>query len=77
MKKIHLARYQIIFTKYTDKSKYGYRMLQQMGWKEGKGLGAREDGDTEHIRIKKKEDNKGTIKREWEESKLHPDTALF
>lgn len=42
-----------------DKSKYGFRMLQQMGWKEGKGLGANEDGDTTHVRISKKQDNSG------------------
>jgi Pin2-interacting protein X1 len=34
-------------------------MLERMGWQEGKGLGAREEGDTKHIRISRKKDNSG------------------
>lgn len=30
-----------------------------MGWEKGKGLGAKEDGMTEHIKVKFKQDNKG------------------
>lgn len=42
-----------------DTAKYGYRMLQKMGWMDGKGLGLKEEGDTNFVRIKKKRDNSG------------------
>ena len=34
-------------------------MLKNMGWSEGRGLGANEDGATTHIAIKKKNSNAG------------------
>ena len=34
-------------------------MLQKMGWSEGKGLGASEDGGLEHIKVKMKCDTSG------------------
>jgi Pin2-interacting protein X1 len=37
-----------------DKTKFGYRMMQKMGWTDGKGLGVKEDGATEHLRVRKK-----------------------
>ncbi|KAI3630022.1 hypothetical protein MIR68_011457 [Amoeboaphelidium protococcarum] len=36
-----------------------YKMLQKMGWKDGKGLGRNEEGHTEHIKIKLKTDATG------------------
>ena len=38
-----------------DKSGFGYRMLQKMGWKEDKGLGREESGIVDAIRVKKRE----------------------
>lgn len=34
-----------------------------MGWKEGKGLGSKEDGATQHIKIPVKKDNRGSYKK--------------
>ena len=34
-------------------------MLQKMGWSEGKGLGALEDGGLEHVKVKMKCDTTG------------------
>jgi Pin2-interacting protein X1 len=42
-----------------DKSRFGFKMLQMMGWKEGKGLGVNEDGATAHIKMKKKDNSRG------------------
>ncbi|XP_068082265.1 G patch domain-containing protein 4 isoform X2 [Anabrus simplex] len=42
-----------------DKNKFGQRMLEKMGWKEGSGLGAQLQGPKEHVRVSTKNDNKG------------------
>eukprot|EP01129_Flabellula_baltica_P005678 TRINITY_DN206_c0_g1_i2.p1 TRINITY_DN206_c0_g1~~TRINITY_DN206_c0_g1_i2.p1 ORF type:complete len:275 (+),score=102.62 TRINITY_DN206_c0_g1_i2:111-935(+) len=42
-----------------DTSRYGFKMLEKMGWSHGKGLGANENGTTKHIPIVRKDDNKG------------------
>ncbi|KAL6064639.1 hypothetical protein STEG23_030336, partial [Scotinomys teguina] len=42
-----------------DDSKFGQRMLERMGWSKGKGLGAQEQGATEHIKVKVKNNNLG------------------
>lgn len=44
---------------FTDSNKFGQKMLERMGWKEGKGLGRNEDGLTEHVKVSYKSDNKG------------------
>ncbi|XP_017757766.1 PREDICTED: putative histone-lysine N-methyltransferase 1 [Eufriesea mexicana] len=42
-----------------DSSKFGQRMLEKMGWTSGKGLGANEQGITEHVRVSLKNDMAG------------------
>ncbi|XP_050400392.1 PIN2/TERF1-interacting telomerase inhibitor 1 [Patella vulgata] len=42
-----------------DDNKFGQKLLEKMGWNKGKGLGANEDGRTDHVGIKFKADNKG------------------
>ncbi|PXF49081.1 PIN2/TERF1-interacting telomerase inhibitor 1 [Gracilariopsis chorda] len=42
-----------------DKSRFGFKMLQKMGWSEGKGLGRLEDGRTAALRARKKGDKQG------------------
>ena len=51
----------MLLSNYVDTSKYGYRMLQRMGWEEGKGLGSKEEGLKEHIKVSVKRDNSGKL----------------
>ncbi|XP_028399677.1 PIN2/TERF1-interacting telomerase inhibitor 1-like [Dendronephthya gigantea] len=43
----------------TDKDRYGYQMLEKMGWADGKGLGRDKTGSTSHVKIKKRKQNLG------------------
>ncbi|KAJ8709270.1 hypothetical protein PYW07_009096 [Mythimna separata] len=42
-----------------DSTKFGQRMLEKMGWSEGKGLGAKENGIVEHVVARYKNDDRG------------------
>ncbi|XP_029984970.1 PIN2/TERF1-interacting telomerase inhibitor 1 isoform X2 [Sphaeramia orbicularis] len=42
-----------------DDSKFGQRMLERMGWSKGKGLGKSEQGATDHIKVKLKNNSLG------------------
>ena len=42
-----------------DKSAFGFRMLQKMGWKEDKGLGKNETGITANVKVKKRDEGLG------------------
>ncbi|KAM4771835.1 PIN2/TERF1-interacting telomerase inhibitor 1 [Rhinophrynus dorsalis] len=42
-----------------DESKFGQKMLEKMGWTKGKGLGAKEQGSTEHIKVQVKNNTLG------------------
>eukprot|EP00058_Branchiostoma_floridae_P006534 XP_002592022.1 hypothetical protein BRAFLDRAFT_280656 [Branchiostoma floridae] len=42
-----------------DDSKFGQKILEKMGWQKGKGLGAKEDGMTQHVKASLKFDQTG------------------
>eukprot|EP00877_Chromochloris_zofingiensis_P012765 jgi/Chrzof1/7742/Cz02g35040.t1 len=42
-----------------DKASFGYKLLANLGWREGEGLGANKQGIAEHIKVKKKFDALG------------------
>merc|ERR1712227_484268 len=42
-----------------DKNKISVKMMEKMGWTQGNGLGAKEDGRTEHVKIKFKDEKRG------------------
>ncbi|KAF9549994.1 PIN2/TERF1-interacting telomerase inhibitor 1 [Mortierella hygrophila] len=42
-----------------DTSKFGFKMMEKMGWSQGKGLGAKEDGVQEHVKVRLKENQLG------------------
>ena len=37
-----------------NRNKFGFKLLQKMGWKEGKGMGKNEDGIATHVRATRK-----------------------
>eukprot|EP00959_Pyramimonas_sp_CCMP1952_P376501 7886228-Pyramimonas_sp.AAC.1 len=49
----------------------GFKMLQKLGWSEGKGLGANEDGIATHVRVKKRRENTGIGADVTENSKFN------
>ncbi|XP_008300418.1 PIN2/TERF1-interacting telomerase inhibitor 1 [Stegastes partitus] len=42
-----------------DDSKFGQKMLERMGWSKGKGLGRTEQGSTDHIKVRVKNNSYG------------------
>jgi Pin2-interacting protein X1 len=42
-----------------DTSRFGFQMLEKMGWKQGKGLGKEEQGHTDHVKVQQREGNIG------------------
>jgi len=42
-----------------DKTKFGYQMMNKMGWSEGQGLGKNLSGETKHIGVRKKKGQHG------------------
>ncbi|XP_061756617.1 PIN2/TERF1-interacting telomerase inhibitor 1 [Nerophis ophidion] len=50
-----------------DDSRFGQKMLERMGWSKGKGLGLNEQGATDHIKVKPKNDHNGVGGKESHE----------
>lgn len=42
-----------------DSNKFGQKLMEKMGWSPGKGLGRKEDGVTDHIKVSYKNDSVG------------------
>jgi len=42
-----------------DDNKFGQKLMEKFGWEKGKGLGAQEDGETQNIKVKVKNDKQG------------------
>lgn len=42
-----------------EQTNKGLKLMQQMGWKQGKGLGKEEQGAANHIRVKVKNNTEG------------------
>lgn len=55
----HFLRLPARATHSADKSNFGFKMLEKMGWAEGKGLGRKEDGMSTHVRVKRRTENLG------------------
>lgn len=42
-----------------DQDRYGVKMMKKMGWNTDRGLGKKEDGNKNHVKVQHKADNKG------------------
>ncbi|XP_062612622.1 micronuclear linker histone polyprotein-like [Saccostrea cucullata] len=42
-----------------DETKFGQKLMKKYGWSEGKGLGVKEDGNPDHVKVEFKFGNKG------------------
>jgi len=42
-----------------DEDKFGKKLMEKMGWEQGKGLGLRQDGMVDPIKLRQKDNNKG------------------
>lgn len=42
-----------------DDNKFGQKLMEKMGWSKGKGLGRAEQGETEHVSLRMKDNTKG------------------
>ncbi len=45
-----------------DTGRFGYKMLEKMGWNEGSGLGAKGTGITKHVAVSKKNNALGSCR---------------
>lgn len=52
-------RLVVCFFFLVDDSKFGQKMLEKFGWSKGKGLGAKEDGHVDHVKVSLKNDSLG------------------
>nr|CAD7203897.1 unnamed protein product [Timema douglasi] len=70
----------LFFCIVVDDNKFGQRLLEKMGWKEGCGLGAKLQGPVEHIKVTFKNDSKGMGfkegSEEWTEHQSNFDSLL-
>ena len=44
-----------------DDNKFGQKLMEKFGWAKGKGLGAKEDGKIDHVKVALKNDTKGKL----------------
>lgn len=57
-----------------DSNKFGQKLLEKMGWSQGKGLGLKENGMTEHVKLTYKNDSCGMgYKEQTEQWTEHED----
>ncbi|KAF4531421.1 hypothetical protein B566_EDAN004189 [Ephemera danica] len=59
-----------------DESNFGRRLMQQMGWSDGKGLGREEMGSTEPVKVSYKNDSKAELNDTEDAMVTNPNTSL-
>ena len=49
----------MMFVFVADSTKFGQKLLESMGWREGQGLGVNGTGMKTHVKVKKRSQNLG------------------
>ena len=55
----NLLLYNAFYTHYADEDNIGSKLMSQMGWEKGKGLGLNEQGSKDPVKVRQNMESRG------------------